>query len=881
MADDQPDYSGSCMIALYPPPEVARSLAVPDGLSAKGMHVTIAYTGAAADVDPEALNKVAKSLAGRPEISAMISGHARFTGGEQDVIVALVDSPALETLRADAREALAAAGIPIPSEHGFTPHMSIRYCGQDEDDPVGRLAALPVTFSAVSAVHAKARTDYPFGDPLPAQAREAYAAGWALSGGPMTGRVKAGCDAAVTVALENRGDPRVLEATLDLGHLAGTWATVYDRRERLQARHVKDITAAWRELVKRLDVRELPALYRRELVLGESADPKPAKRQRRAAAAAVLLWLQQILSDPGYADLAAVIGDAMEEAAAEGRTSALAVAADQAGARGFDWAKAFDAMRAAIAPEDTQGAAAQVTQAIIRAVTADTGRLVAKAVAAGASDAEIEKTVKDSVEAEDAEAPALAVDTAGSGFMCGGALGIYSAEGIEVDWLTAGDGRVCFPAGTPVMTPGGERPIEDLRAGDLVLTPEGELPVRRSGSRPYGGGLTVLTTEGGTVAATDDHPFWTPGGWREIGQLQPGDLVHTSEDESAEVRSVVHLVFAEPDRAPADASKLRVTQGIVVAGDAVPVCPVSLDGDTVPDNGEVDGPLAEGVFLLEVDPEAFQGDPDASLKPGFAVEAAVAGDGAELRVRLAGHAPESLAAIPAREDHGRSPAFLGTVMPVEVLLGPKSLPAALAIDVDSVGGLAGDGTDVVPVSDGHVDREIIPAHRAVLHDLDGCAASVVALPAAERSAGRPSGLQPEGLAARGALPFGMADGRGVVALTGAEGPLQGDSRVTHELLAAVSAFIAERHSGQHSTLYVTGIDSIPVYDIEVEQEHVFFASGFLVHNCSSPCDENEENGPYLPEDFPDFPGHPRCRCTPAPASPVRFTAFAPFLARAA
>ena len=47
----QPDYTGSCMIALYPPPKVAKALAVPDGLDADSMHVTIAYTGAAADVD--------------------------------------------------------------------------------------------------------------------------------------------------------------------------------------------------------------------------------------------------------------------------------------------------------------------------------------------------------------------------------------------------------------------------------------------------------------------------------------------------------------------------------------------------------------------------------------------------------------------------------------------------------------------------------------------------------------------------------------------------------------------------------------------------------------------------------------------------------------
>jgi hypothetical protein len=47
-------------------------------------------------------------------------------------------------------------------------------------------------------------------------AREAYAAGWALSGGPMTRRVQLGCLAAVQAALEHADDPHVLEAALQI-----------------------------------------------------------------------------------------------------------------------------------------------------------------------------------------------------------------------------------------------------------------------------------------------------------------------------------------------------------------------------------------------------------------------------------------------------------------------------------------------------------------------------------------------------------------------------------------------------------------------------------------------------------------------------------------
>ncbi|HMH94157.1 MAG TPA: 2'-5' RNA ligase family protein [Streptosporangiaceae bacterium] len=437
---DQPDYTGSCMIALYPPPETAEKLAVPDGLSAKSMHVTIAYTGDAADVDPKALKAVAKALAARPPFTATISGHARFTGGEQDVIVALVDAPELETLRSDARKALDAAGIAIPSEHGFTAHLSIRYCGQDDADPVGRLAAFPVKFGAVSAVHAKKRTDYPFTDPLAGQAREAYAAGWALSGGPMTETVKAGCTAAVAHATENRDDPGILEVSLHLGKLTGTWAEVFRRREELTARHAAAITAAWRKLAKRLGVRDLITDYRHRLAMGESDGP--TKQQKEAAAAALLLWLRQILDDPGYADLASAIAAAMAAAIAEGRTAMLAVAADQAAVLGFDWGKAYDAMRAAVTDAETQGAAGPVTQQIMAAVAAGAGRVLAAMEASGAGDPAIEKALEDEIAAEDGAA-ALAADTAMSGFWGNGALSLGAAEGILLNWMTASDGRVC------------------------------------------------------------------------------------------------------------------------------------------------------------------------------------------------------------------------------------------------------------------------------------------------------------------------------------------------------------------------------------------------------------------------------------------------------
>jgi 2'-5' RNA ligase len=169
----QPDYSGSCMLALYPPADVAAKLATEAGLPPGEMHLTLAYTGDAADIDTAALSSVAQALSARPPVTGTVSGHARFTGGEDgDVIVALADSPAVDALRRDAESLLEAQGIGLPSEHGFTPHMTICYQDPAGPDPVGRISAFPVTFGAVTATHGDQRTSYPFSEPQ-------AAAGWA------------------------------------------------------------------------------------------------------------------------------------------------------------------------------------------------------------------------------------------------------------------------------------------------------------------------------------------------------------------------------------------------------------------------------------------------------------------------------------------------------------------------------------------------------------------------------------------------------------------------------------------------------------------------------------------------------------------------------
>jgi DNA helicase II / ATP-dependent DNA helicase PcrA len=77
--------------------------------------------------------------------------------------------------------------------------------------------------------------------------------------------------------------------------------------------------------------------------------------------------------------------------------------------------------------------------------------------------------------------------------------------------FVVGDPDQCFPAGTPIRTPQGERPIEQLSAGDVVTAASGRgsvmsARVNHVGKRPFNGELVrVVTKSGYSFSATPNH----------------------------------------------------------------------------------------------------------------------------------------------------------------------------------------------------------------------------------------------------------------------------------------------------------------------------------------------------------------------------------------
>jgi 2'-5' RNA ligase/phage major head subunit gpT-like protein len=157
--------AGATMVALDLPDDVAASLAVPGGLPANELHVTLAYLGQ--DLTDDQVAAVAKVVAtvaaGSGPLTGTVGGLGRFPAGADGTPVWVpVDVPGLAELRDDLVDQLAAAGLPVDQAHGFTPHMTLTYLadGDPEPDPV---PPVEVTFDALTWTRGPTWTATPFG----------------------------------------------------------------------------------------------------------------------------------------------------------------------------------------------------------------------------------------------------------------------------------------------------------------------------------------------------------------------------------------------------------------------------------------------------------------------------------------------------------------------------------------------------------------------------------------------------------------------------------------------------------------------------------------------------------------------------------------------
>ena len=91
----------------------------------------------------------------------------------------------------------------------------------------------------------------------------------------------------------------------------------------------------------------------------------------------------------------------------------------------------------------------------------------------------------------------------------------------------------CFPAGTPIETIDGQKPIESIKPGDKVLTrneTSGRLEYHRVNQlqiRPLHRRLVRIKLEDGTeITCTSNHPIYTLTGYKKAGDITDDDLCY-------------------------------------------------------------------------------------------------------------------------------------------------------------------------------------------------------------------------------------------------------------------------------------------------------------------------------------------------------------------
>jgi 2'-5' RNA ligase len=148
------EHDHGIMLAFFLPQDVAQRIVQEGGESPEELHLTLVYLGHTDDWDAHQLKElpglVSAYAANSQPMSGAISGMGRFasssSSNSRDVLYHSVDLPALPAWRQGLVEWLDDGGFPQKSEHGYTPHVTVKYLSPDEPAEIGGLETIPITF---------------------------------------------------------------------------------------------------------------------------------------------------------------------------------------------------------------------------------------------------------------------------------------------------------------------------------------------------------------------------------------------------------------------------------------------------------------------------------------------------------------------------------------------------------------------------------------------------------------------------------------------------------------------------------------------------------------------------------------------------------------
>jgi 2'-5' RNA ligase len=171
--NDTDPSDASVMIALKIPPTIGGRIAIDGGETVDELHCTLAYLGrmgevgtagvkSAADVIKQVIDGYSVKLVGE------ITGYGRFSASEssdgKDVIYAGLDIPGLTYFRELIASGLLSAAVPFKTNHGFTPHVTLKYIGIDDESPIRRLPPIPITFDSIYLVVGESWSAFPLSE---------------------------------------------------------------------------------------------------------------------------------------------------------------------------------------------------------------------------------------------------------------------------------------------------------------------------------------------------------------------------------------------------------------------------------------------------------------------------------------------------------------------------------------------------------------------------------------------------------------------------------------------------------------------------------------------------------------------------------------------
>lgn len=439
-------------------------------------------------------------------------------------------------------------------------------------------------------------------------------------------------------------------------------------------------------------------------------------------------------------------------------------------------------------------------------------------------------------------------------------------------WVaTANDNRTCFPAHTLVSTENGDKPIQHIKPGDKVMTRNGLRRVVATNKRPYGGSLVSIKSNTGTVISTADHQYWTlEKGWLQGGNIDTRNTLQSVNNQPVKVLSVLNFNLSQPNSYPPIFQKLQVLLGVLF-GVTMPIRAINFKGNAKGIKQEVNT-VASHFSLLNIG--YFKRVKRLSylfFEKCFPIKLSVARKATKLPINITGYNSESLIAIPTMSVMRWASAFFGTILSVLSSVNVEEFTASLTSDVfSSIPTFAATNGAFVCLRTGN--RKGLAAFRTNLFNRFGFPVIIVAFSRAITSASLVGRWRHHSLFATSrafhlnlfVLVFSIALTRtkSMFRLFCSWSVKDLPTLVTRSLHWYACQLITKVNTLYH---VLTGIP-IVVYDIEVEEEHEFFANGVLVHNCNI-CRGLHGTIWALGDPnikIPPFDSHFGCRCSPMP-----------------